>query len=77
MGKAYRQGIKTVTDPNGDSYFEKNGKRVPLHLRNNSFYFRAKRVGNIDEKKHQAVRAIERVTELVEPVPVRTALTQQ
>eukprot|EP00972_Heterocapsa_arctica_P049448 7278809-Heterocapsa_arctica.AAC.1 len=35
MGKAYRQGFKTVTDPGGDSYFEKDGIRVPLLLRKN------------------------------------------
>eukprot|EP00972_Heterocapsa_arctica_P036012 5299554-Heterocapsa_arctica.AAC.1 len=40
MGMAYRQGFKTVADPNGECYFEKNGVKVPLILRKNSFYFK-------------------------------------
>ena len=51
MGKAYRQGFKTVTDPKGESYFEKDGVKVPLVLRRNSFYFKADVIGAVTKKK--------------------------
>ena len=43
VGMAYRMGIKTVLDPStGECYWEAGGKRVKLHLRNNTFYYCAK-----------------------------------
>ncbi len=37
-GKLIQKGFKAVLDVNG-SYFEKNGRRVPLVMREKSFYY--------------------------------------
>ena len=60
-GKAYKEGVKAVTDPNGSSYLQlKNGVRIPLKMEKNSWYAEVDQVATItDNTKKKPIKTLE------------------